>query len=202
MKKTLITILATVLICACVAGGTIAWLMDKTTPIENTFTVGNVDIELTETGTTEVDGVFTKEFKMVPGTEISKDPKVTVKGGSEDCYLFVKIDESADFGNYITYSVKTGEGGWTALDSVAGVYYCEVAASDADQEFQVLTGNDVYTTGMVTVKDTVTKAMADALKAETAVKPTLTFTAYAVQKANVADAATAWGYATAAANNS
>ena len=30
MKKTLITILATVLICCCVAGGTLAWLMDKT----------------------------------------------------------------------------------------------------------------------------------------------------------------------------
>ena len=44
----------------------------------------------------------------------------------------------------------------------------------------------------VTVKNTVTKAMVDAIEQKTATEPTLTFTAYAVQKANVDTAAAAW----------
>ena len=53
--------------------------------------------------------------------------------------------------------------------------------------YGVLLGN------VVTVKDTVTKAM---FKDSGYTAPTLAFTAYAVQSAGVADAATAWGYTT------
>ena len=44
----------------------------------------------------------------------------------------------------------------------------------------------------VLVKDTVTKAMMDALKEDGATQPTLTFTAYACQKDGVPDVAAAW----------
>lgn len=171
-KKTFIIALCLALVVAFAAGGAIAWLTATTGTVTNTFTVGNIDIDLTET---------TTDYKMVPGNTIAKDPKVTVKAGSEACWLFVKIEKSANLDTFITYAVADG---WTALTGVDGVYYRAVAATTADTPFDVLAGNTV------TVKDTVSKANMDGLTAET--YPTLTFTAYAVQSANVATAADAW----------
>lgn len=172
--KTLIVALAVMLVVGCAVGGTLAWLTDTTGPVVNTFTVGNIDIDLAET---------TTDYKMVPGATISKDPKVTVKSGSEACWLFVQVTESDNLGSFISYTVDSN---WTALSGVSGVYYREVAAATADVEFSVLTNNQV------TVKDTVTKAMMDAITNQTATAPTLTFKAYAVQKAGVDTAADAW----------
>ena len=172
--KTLIVALAVMLVVGCAVGGTLAWLTDTTGPVVNTFTVGNIDIDLAET---------TTDYKMVPGATISKDHKVTVKSGSEACWLFVQVTESDNLGSFISYTVDSN---WTALSGVSGVYYREVAAATADVEFSVLTNNQV------TVKDTVTKAMMDAITNQTATAPTLTFKAYAVQKAGVASATEAW----------
>lgn len=168
-KKTLALVLALTLLVAGVVGGTLAWLTDRTAEVKNTFTVGDINIDLTET---------TADYKMVPGNTIAKDPTVTVKTNSEACWLFVKVTESTDLKDFITYTVDTG---WTELES--GVYYREVPASDADQTFPVLAGN------AVTVKDTVTKALLETAKTSA---PTLTFKAYAVQKDNVASASDAW----------
>ena len=176
-KKIALSIAAIALVICCAVGGTLAWLTDKTGPVTNTFTVGNIDITLAET--------TGNSYKMVPGNTITKDPKVTVEGGSEDCWLFVKVEKS-NFDNFMTYTIDSG---WTALTGVDGVYYREVAASTTDQAFAVLTGNQV------TVKDTVTKADMDGLTSSGATLPTLTFTAYAVQKAGFTTAAAAWAEA-------
>lgn len=166
---------ALVLVVALVSiGGTIAWLTDTTSPVENTFTVGDINITLTETS---------KDYKMVPGNTIAKDPKVTVTANSEACYLFVKIEESDNLQQFINYTVATG---WTALTGVTGVYYREVAATTVDTSFDVLANNQV------SVKDSVTKTMMNDLQKAGATQPTLTFTAYACQKDNVASAADAW----------
>lgn len=188
MKK-FISVVAVALVLCCVVGGTLAWLQDKTDPVVNTFTYGDINIDLKET---------TSDYKMVPGGTIAKDPTATVKAGSEDCYLFVKIEKSANYSTYLNdYAVA---GGWTQLTEadgtpVAGVYYREVAASTADQAFYVLGGTTDCPNGCVTVKGEVTKTQMEALKAEDASLPTLTFTAYAVQKENVATAAAAWAIA-------
>lgn len=172
--KTLIVALAVMLVVGCAVGGTLAWLTDTTGPVVNTFTVGNIDIDLAET---------TTDYKMVPGATISKDPKVTVKSGSEACCLFVQVTESDNLGSFISYTVDSN---WTALSGVSGVYYREVAAATADVEFSVLTNNQV------TVKNSVTKDMMDAITNQSATDPTLTFKAYAVQKAGFDTAADAW----------
>ena len=174
MKKTLTVVIALVLVVVMSVAGTVAYLTASTGPVVNTFTVGNIDITLAET---------TSDFKMVPGNDIAKDPKVTVLAKSEACWLFVKVEESDNLNDFVTYDIADG---WTALTGVDGVFYREVAASESNQEFAVLKDNKV------TVKDTVTKAMMDALNVEGATKPTLTFTAYAVQKDNIADPVTAW----------
>ena len=173
-KRTLTILIAVVLVVACAVGGTLAWLTDKTDPVVNTFTAGDINIDLTETTTV---------YKMVPGNDISKNPKVTVKAGSEACWLFVKVDKSTDlaFDNYLTYTIADG---WALVPSTNNVYYREVSATSNDTVFGVLKDDKV------TVKNTVTKDMLDELNGNN--NPTLTFTAYAVQKDNIATVASAW----------
>lgn len=180
MKK-FISIVAIALVLCCVVGGTLAWLRAETTPVVNTFTYGDINITLTET---------TTNYKMVPGSNIAKDPMVTVKANSEACYLFVKIEKSANYDTYLNgYAVAEG---WTQLvddngDIVDGVFYRTVAANAADQDFYVLKGEGTGTlkNGFVTVNTNVNKAQMEALQVEGATLPTLTFTAYAVQSENI-----------------
>lgn len=178
-KKSLALVLALAMIVVCVVGGTLAWLIDKTDPVTNTFTYGDIDITLAETTGTS--------YKMIPGYTIDKNPKVTVLAGSEKCFLFVKVDKSANFDKFMTYTIATD---WTALTGVDGVYYRIVDASATNQEFGVLKDDQVI------VKDNVTKADMDGLKANVATQPTLTFTAYACQynssNGTHFDAADAW----------
>ena len=166
---------AALIVCATVAG-TLAWLTDTTDPVVNTFTVGDINITLTESENLDL--------KMVPGQPIEKDPKVTVKAGSEACWLFVKVEKSGNFDDFMTFEMADG---WIALSGHAGVYYRNVDATNADTGFDVLKDNKVM------VLDTVTKTMLEGAKTNA---PTLTFTAYAVQKDGIADAATAWGKVT------
>lgn len=177
MKRKLIIALALCLALALGIGGTMAYLTATTTAVVNTFTIGNVGLELKETKGDLVDGKH--QFKMVPGNTIDKDPTVTVTAGSEDCWLFVKLVKSANFDNYLTYAVDTSEGAWTALDGHPGVYYRKVTQSETAQTFAVLANNQV------TVKDTV-------VQSDSFVAPTLTISAAAIQHANIADAATAY----------
>lgn len=170
-KNTLALVLALTLLVAGIVGGTLAWLTDQTAEVKNTFTVGDINIGLTET---------TADYKMVPGNTIAKDPTVTVKANSEACWLFVKVTESENLDTFITYAIAEG---WTALPGVDGVYYREVPASAADQTFSVLAGD------AVTVKSDVTRTMLETAKTDA---PTLTFKAYAIQKDHFATADAAW----------
>lgn len=162
-KKGLALVLALTLLVVGVVAGTLAWLTAQTAPVVNTFTYGDINIDLTETNET---------YKMVPGYDIHKDPKAKVLAGSEECFLFVKLDESTNFDTYLKYDIADD---WTALTDVNGVYYREVKTAEMDKDYSVLKGDKV------TVKDTVTKEQMNALDNGTAAKPTLKITAYASQ---------------------
>lgn len=184
MKKALFIMLSAALIVCATVAGTLAWLTDTTAPVVNTFTVGDINIELKET--------TGETYKMVPGIELVKDPTVTVKAGSEACWLFVKVEKSGNFDSFMTFEMADG---WIALSGYAGVYYRNVDATNAD------TGFDVLKDKKVMVLETVTKTMLEGVKnAEDGTPnedaPTLTFTAYAVQKDGINDATTAWGKVT------
>ena len=196
--KPLALIMALVLLVGGVIGGTVAWLIATPDPVVNTFTYGDINIDLDETDT-QLDGdnnPNTNDYKMMPGIKITKDPVVTVKAESEEMWLFVKLEKSSNFDTFMEYEVAEG---WTALSGVEGVYYQHITAEDvatADKEIAVIKDNTV------TVKESVTKEMLNALDAPgtTATYPTLTVTAYAVQYAGNATAADAWAKVTANAN--
>ena len=163
-KKTLALLAALVLVIGCIIGGTLAWLTAKSDTVTNTFTTSDIKVKLEETTGTN--------YKMIPGYTIRKDPQATVLTGSEECYLFVKLDESTNFKNYMTYEMVEG---WTVVPGETNVYFRKVLTTDIGTPYSVLKDNQV------TVKDTVTKEQMNALDVEGAVKPTLTITAYASQ---------------------
>lgn len=208
-KKALVSVLSVALVLCFAAGATIAWLKDQTQEVKNTFTVGDVDIAMSETVGEELkntddttSAIINDTYKMVPGATLSKDPKVIVNAGSEACWLFVTIDKSTNFDDFMTFDVADG---WTLIDGETNVYYREVAATGADaQTFPVIKDNTVN------VKTDVTKEMLNSLTSDTSGTssvnvgyPTLTFKAYAVQKdyltkadgSAVTTAADAWALA-------
>ncbi len=177
-KKATIAVVALALVLCFAIGGTLAWLIDTSGPVVNTFTYGDINIDLSESDNLDL--------KMIPGNDITKDPKVTVEANSEACWLFVKIEKSDNYADYLAnYTIADG---WYELDGVAGVYYREVDADTAKTgtSYQVLKGDKV------TVLDSVEKSDMEAIKDGTTAKPTLTFTAYAVQKDGFDTAALAW----------
>ena len=207
--KAFAVILAAVLILGGAIGGTMAWLIDGTEAVANVFTDSDINITLVEEAKSKPDA-----FKMIPGHTITKDPKVTVKSGSEDCYLFVKIDKSENYSTYLAdYAIVQG---WNELNGHEGVYYREVKTSDVDQTFSLLAagsygkegeGDGVFTwkENQVLVLPSVTKADMEKIKNNPNDRPTLTFTAYAVQlyKTNGQkfDVAVAWEKAKANEQN-
>lgn len=87
-KKTiLVAAIAVMLVAALVVGGTLAYFTDKTEAKPNTFTVGNVKIDLTETAWHDND-----DHTLVPGKFYDKNPTITVDAKSQDAYVFLKLD--------------------------------------------------------------------------------------------------------------
>ena len=196
--KVIALILTLVLLVGGIIGGTVAWLIASDDPVVNTFTYGDINITLEETDTgLDNDGEdTTNEYKMMPGQTIKKDPVITVEAGSEEMWLFVKLEKSTNFDTFMEYAV---DGSWAELSGSDGVYYRHITAEEvetADLKVHVLAGDTV------TVKDSVTKEQLNALDTPgaTATYPTLTVTAYAVQHAGNATAADAWAKVTANAN--
>ena len=203
MKKKITMVVSLLLVMALSIGGTLAWLTDTET-VTNTFTLGNVDITLTETWNTDTDGDKVNDVwsaKFVPGKELAKDPKVSVVAGSEACYVYVKITETIGFdagktGNFADYFDYDIAADWTKLtdadgEAIAGVYYMTVdaATATAGKSWYVLEGSQTNANGCVTVPDSVTKTMIDDLSDT---NPTLTITAYAIQSEGTGSAYEAW----------
>lgn len=175
-----------VLVAGAAVGGTMAYIANVTSPVVNTFSVGDIKITLTETEYEYKDGKdvygetaegVNNSYPMIPGKEYDKDPVVTVLGSekSVEAYLFVEYTEAMDSG--LEYELNW-EDGWTKLED--GVYYRVVPASTEDQPFHLIKGDKVKVDPDVINKKTMPAA-----------NSTLTFTAYAIQTENLEPAA-AW----------
>ena len=123
MKKKLMTVLALVLVVAMSVAGTYAYLTSTDT-VTNTFSVGNVTITLDEAKVTEygvpVEGaarVNANEYMLIPGHTYTKDPTIHVAAGSEDCWLFAKIEN-----NLGTAANLEMGAGWTEIDPTNHVW--------------------------------------------------------------------------------
>lgn len=200
--KAVVVLMALVLLIGCGVGGTLAWLMDTTDAVTNTFTVGDINIDLNEhkfnkdgTPTATTTKENSTDYKILPGTSQAKDPFVTVKKDSEACWVFVKIVEKDNYlftadgeGNktyreekYIQWSIDTNQN-WelvsrdpaepTGAQKVTYIYGKKQDAVSADTYINILNEKTVKYASSLTK---------DNLNALDETKPVLEFTAYAIQ---------------------
>lgn len=175
LLKVLAVALCAVLLIVGSVAATVAYLSMSTETVEHTFTAGNINIYL--------NSLEPIDKTMMPGEDIEVNRTVTVKAGSEKCYLFVEINKQNGFDTFLTYTIDEEGEGWKPLEGKNDVYYIVVEANASeDQTFNVF---DHFT-----AKADCTKAQYDEIPA--ASKPIATLTAYAVQFVSLDNAAAAW----------
>lgn len=132
VKKVAATTAALSLTAAVAVGGTLAWLTANSDTVTNTFTIGEVGIQLFEKDyTTGGDawldaskGPQSQEFTLIPGQNVNKEVKAKVTEGSEKSIAYLKVSESENFDTY--FPQMTLENGWTALGAGYEDYYYQV----------------------------------------------------------------------------
>ena len=212
-KKTLLTILAVVLVCCIAVAGTLAVLtMASTKPVQNTFIAAGggqlaAGLELKEHGVDKnTDGSYTlkdqvkanevdgNKYEVLPGVDLPKDPFVRIDEKTDaPAYLYVEVVNGLDAN--MSFTMKSD---WTLLTGVTGqnggaVYVYKngeilTKANAPAGEIYILDGNTI------TVGDNVT-ALSET--GETGVA--LTFYGYMVQASagTPAEALIAAGFGTA-----
>ena len=197
MKKTskvLTLLLCAVLLIAGTVAGTVAYLSDSSETVTNTFSVGNIDIEMKEHALgadgklSDAETAEEDSYKILPGTQQPKDPFVRVLKDSEDCWVFVQVWEvnnaASDSLRYVSWEIDDQ---WTLLKTENNVstYYLTLnhAMSDEDEEYNVLKDKTV------SYSENLTKDMIDALGENV---PQLVFKGFAVQLGAASTAADAW----------
>lgn len=204
--KALMLVLCAVLLVTASVLGTMAYLT-STDRVVNTFTVGNVAINLDEAeansdGTLVEGAARVKEnsYKLLPGHTYNKDPMVTVKSGSEASYIKMTVTFSnaneldaifAPTGATLT-SIFNGydSTNWTykgnTKDATANTrtyefwYKAAVGAPDGDVALDALFDS-------ITVPGDITNKQLATIK-----DMTITVNAYAIQADGFATAEAAW----------
>ena len=211
-KKILVACLCVALAVLTVAGTTLAYLTSKA-EVKNTFTVGNVKMTMDEAAvdtngnklfkegsTTELAARVDKnEYILSPGHTYTKDPIVHMDGKSENCYVFIKVENGlgvleASGASYKTIATQITDNKWTQLTdkdgkAVAGVYYQEYNKGQETKDLKVFenfkiadNANTLKNADNQVIWDTITDAN----------KINVNVTAYAIQKDGMASAYDAW----------
>lgn len=192
--KVVVLLLAVVLLIGCVAGGTLAYLMAKSSTVTNTFVAGEI-------GTLSLAETTGDSYIVTPGVDITKNPVVTFNGNNVAAYIFVKVEATDWTESNGTFSIGNSQemkwtvaDGWTKLESVSGVYYREVVV-DTD------TANTAETEKYGIIKDNTITVSSEITKADISnYTKGLAFTAYAIQKYGFNSVADAWTQAQNATN--
>lgn len=192
-KKILALLLCAVLLVGATVAGTVAYLTSED-EVTNTFTVGNVKIYLDETDVDESEtdveeGVTGRDkandYHLMPGQEYVKDPRVTVKAGSEPCYIFVRVvNEITEIEDADATIASQMEDNWTLVSDETNVYYYK----------DVLSAGDTATVfeKFAVASDVTNEVLAAYGPDENNVAKTIVVTAYAVQQQGFANANAAW----------
>ena len=180
-KALLLTLCAVLLVTASVLG-TMAYLT-STDEVKNTFTVGSVAITLDETdvddSTPNAERDQANSYKLMPGHSYTKDPIVHVASTSEDCYLFVKVEnEITAIEDEQTVAAQMAAKGWDAVVGADGVYVYTQNSAPA----VVVGGSNVTVFHNFTISGTVDNATLATYN-----NKTITVTAYAIQADGFAD---------------
>ena len=188
-KKFLMMMLAMVLVCVVSVAGTLAYLTATTQSVKNTFVAAELaDLVLDESKANGSNGNYTLDtntrvqannYTVVPGVNLPKDPKVTVKGLEQTAYLYIEVIDALP--STITWEMRDT---WTEVTGKTGknggkiyAYNAIIQPNTADQEFFI-------------IKDD-TMVVASNYEKTTAAQE-LTFYAYLCQSAGFSSAAEAY----------
>lgn len=210
--KALALALCAVLLVVSTVFVTMAYLTSKTDVVTNTFTVGKVTITLDEAdvdlmGVKDGDArVKANEYKLIPGHTYIKDPTIHVAGDSENCWLFVKVENGLEdiiAGNtsvsendttdtVYTIEAQMTKNGWSLVTGETNIYAYKATAKTGDYKvfdnFELK--GDANVSNYATVKDNGGNITGG---------KTIEVTAYAIQADGFATAAEAWKVAGAEA---
>ena len=176
MKKKKTILAALVLLLVVAVGGAIAYFTDTDTKT-NTFTIGNVDISLTEDGWDVLADANNNHIPdvaedMMPGESVTKDPTINNLSTKNPAYVFAKVEvpcttivaPATTSEELFTYTTNAG---WTELSSAVActsggtathVYYygtggtLTALAKAADASTPTPTSNPVFSS--VTLRST------------------------------------------------
>lgn len=136
MKKRKMILAAVVLLLVFFVGGAIAYFTD-TAPKTNTFTIGSIDISLSEDlwdALTDTDGdtIPDDAENMMPGESVTKDPVINNDSTYNSAFVFaeVKIPCSSDATPLEAFTLNNIGSGWNlmtngscTLDSTTNKYF-------------------------------------------------------------------------------
>ena len=206
--KALALALCAVLLVVSTVFVTMAYLTSKTDVVTNTFTVGKVTITLDEAdvdlmGVKDGDTrVKANEYKLIPGHTYIKDPTIHVAGDSENCWLFVKVENglkdiiagntsvSENDSTDTVYSIEAQmtKNGWSLVAGETNIYAYKATAKTGDYKVfdNFKLKGDANVSNYATVKDDDGNITGG---------KTIEVTAYAIQADGFATAAAAWAEA-------
>lgn len=178
--KFIIGTLAAALLLVIPVSSSLAWLTASSDPVVNYFAGSTIALTLDESPvdtdgkTTEGDRVKENHYKYVAGAVLDKDPTVTILKGSEECYVYVCVDNELP-AELFTLNINTDA--WEQVGASENMviyrYSSVVASSDEDT---VLT--PIFTT--VTISEDLTAGDIEELGSRT-----LSVTAFAIQTASL-----------------
>lgn len=206
--KALALALCAVLLVVSTVFVTMAYLTSKTDVVTNTFTVGKVTITLDEAdvdlmGVKDGDTrVKANEYKLIPGHTYIKDPTIHVAGDSENCWLFVKVEnglkdiiagntsvsENDSTDTVYTIEAQMTKNGWSLVAGETNIYAYKATAKTGDYKVfdNFKLKGDANVSNYATVKDDDGNITGG---------KTIEVTAYAIQADGFATAAAAWAEA-------
>lgn len=190
-KRIVTIILAVVLLVTATVSTTVAYLTSSD-EVKNTFTVGDIIIDMDEA---DIDDSSTgdrdksNKYHLIPGGKYTKDPTIHIGTSSEDCYLFVKIDNGIEAIESVatetssnTIKSQLTANGWTLVKGETDVYKFSRIATKDDVDIPVFES--------FRISDKVDNAtLANYANANIIVK------AYAIQSEGFASAEEAWAAA-------
>lgn len=121
-KKTIIS--AIVLLAIVAVGGAIAYFTDTDTKT-NTFTIGNVDITLSEEHWSTTDSnnnnIPDAAENIAPGVSVAKDPVITNVSATAPAYVYAKVEIpcTTDATPEEIFTLNTIGSGWTLMNDGA-----------------------------------------------------------------------------------
>ena len=170
-------------------GPTLSWLTSTSKPVINTFSGGIIAVQLDE-ALVGIDGkavvgegaqrVTANSYKYSAGAALDKDPTPTLLKGSEECYVFLLVENGLNDKFTINYDATSWRKVAESEEKTVYAYHTKVDALNSTEDVKLA---PIFT--RVTVSPELTAA-----DIENMGEKKLCVTAFAVQTANI-DAQTA-----------